>query len=225
MMKRAAIILSVALLVVVASFLVRHVRRRAHADQCRSQLRLVTILLRGYVTEHGRLPPSVTYDDGTALQSCALSAVQTREYFDFAKHMDASQPWTTRQNRDFFANFDDHSIFHCPSAGGGRGITQYVAIVGPGTAWDPGVTLDDVKDDTLLLVEWPRSDIYWAEPRDITLDELPTVLTAAGFANEHSSSLRYVDWSATVHELPLDASTHAKVRQLALVKAAHPPAK
>ena len=87
------------------------------------------------------------------------------------------------------------------------------------------MTLDDVKDDTLLLVEWPRSDIYWAEPRDITLDELPTVLTAAGFANEHSSSLRYVDWSATVHELPLDASTHAKVRQLALVKAAHPPAK
>ena len=45
------------------------------------------------------------------------------------------------------------------------------------------MTLDDVKDDTLLLVEWPRSDIYWAEPRDITLDELPTVPTAAGFAN------------------------------------------
>ena len=70
MMKRAAIILSVALLVVAASFLVRHVRRRAHADQCRSQLRLVAVWLRGYVTEHGRLPPSVTYDDdGTALQS------------------------------------------------------------------------------------------------------------------------------------------------------------
>lgn len=128
-MKRAAVILSVALLVVAASFLVRHVRRRAHADQCRNQLRLVAFLLRQYANEHGRLPPSVTYDDGTALRSWRLCAVQTREYFDFARHMDASQPWPTPQNRDFFASFDDDSISHCPSADGGRGIT-YLPHIG-----------------------------------------------------------------------------------------------
>ncbi len=57
-------------------------------------------------------------------------------------------------------------------------MTNYVAIVGSGTAFpggDKSVSLEDITDgpeNTILLVEIANSDIHWSEPRDLVFDEM-----------------------------------------------------
>ena len=54
------------------------------------------------------------------------------------------------------------------------GITNYVAVVGPDTAW-PGTqerTLKEFRErPTIVLVETFASDIGWLEPRDLSVEE------------------------------------------------------
>jgi hypothetical protein len=54
--------------------------------------------------------------------------------------------------------------------------TNYLAVIGPGTAWrkDGPVKFSDLPDGgshTIMLVEVANSDVHWAEPRDITVEE------------------------------------------------------
>src|SRR5690606_3481235 len=66
------------------------------------------------------------------------------------------------------------------------GETDIVAIVGEGTIWDPDTegTADKIADgreNTLLLIEIPRRGIQSSQPRDLTLDEEPTLLEDEDF--------------------------------------------
>jgi hypothetical protein len=88
-------------------------------------------------------------------------------------HLD--EPWDSPHNRRLA---DDHvTAFTCPSADrDDDSCTNYVAVLGPNTAWqnDRALKLSDVADgaeDTILLVELNESDIHWAEPRDLTLEQ------------------------------------------------------
>ncbi len=221
-MIRTLVIFCVLAITVVAVVVVRNVRHSARTVTCNGQLRLVSLLVHRYASEHGKLPRPVTRDSsGRALQSWRLSVIQIHEYLDFSKHMDVEAPWTAPANREFLKTFDDSILFNCPSVSRSDGITTYLAIVGKGTAWDINTDVADIRDETLLIVEWPNSDIYWAEPRDITLDEFSSMLKNDQFRTEHSDSLRCVDWSGTVHEIPLDNSSLQKVRKLALVPASN----
>jgi hypothetical protein len=66
----------------------------------------------------------------------------------------------------------------------------------------------------LLIVDWPRSDIQWAEPRDVSVEEF---LDFFGDAEQsevfHDDVLLYVDANLVVRELPL-ATNIDKVRKL-----------
>ncbi len=60
---------------------------------------------------------------------------------------------------------------------GTPGMTNYVAIVGPGTVWpgEQSAKLSDLTDgtsNTLMIVEIAHSDIHWMEPRDLPIEEL-----------------------------------------------------
>jgi hypothetical protein len=98
--------------------------------------------------------------------------------------------------------------FRCPLAAGGKQalVTQYVALIGPETMWPgaQGRKLDEVTDGpaaTLLLVEWPESDIVWTEPRDLPVEWLPEVLnppekTARG-KHRHPGGINIVNADAS----------------------------
>jgi hypothetical protein len=65
------------------------------------------------------------------------------------------------------------------------------------------------------VVEWPQSDIHWAEPRDVTVDEFLEWFRPKGgpSGSNHPGSILYVDAGGEVHELPNDSDPDA-VRRL-----------
>ena len=66
-------------------------------------------------------------------------------------------------------------VFSCPRDGG-KWMTNYVAVVGENTLW-PGAEgrsygrLRDLSAEKILLIEIPRSDIHWMDPRDVSVEE------------------------------------------------------
>lgn len=216
-MKRSAFIACFVAVGLAGWLSIQDARRESRANLCLNQLRSIGVYLENYVSAHGRLPLAWTRDgSGKPLHSWRLAILEMREYFDFDEHMDKSKPWTDLNNRKFFKAFDE-SPFCCPSAKAAKGITQYVAIVGPDTPWDPTIRIEDLREENLMVLEWPNSDIYWAEPRDITLSELKALIHSGELATEHSQALRYLDWSNTVREIPLNDATFSVVKRLVTV--------
>jgi hypothetical protein len=80
-------------------------------------------------------------------------------------------------------------VFRCPSntTDPERPRTNYVAVIGPNTAWHSDGTVVSIKDITdgisnsILLVETKEAGIHIFEPRDLSLDQM--VLTINGGEN------------------------------------------
>jgi prepilin-type processing-associated H-X9-DG protein len=82
-------------------------------------------------------------------------------------------------------------------------MTDYVAIVGPNTAWPraKGSKLSDFKDPskTILVVEVTNSGISWAEPRDLSLEVI-----AKGILSNHVGGFDAVFADGHVEFIPDD---------------------
>ncbi|MGD9126459.1 MAG: DUF1559 domain-containing protein, partial [Planctomycetia bacterium] len=88
---------------------------------------------------------------------------------------DREASWDSPQNK-IIADTDIY-LFHCPSCENSPPCTtNYVLVTGPGTAWDGDKvhTLDDLSypEQTLILIEVADTDIHWAEPRDLKIDDI-----------------------------------------------------
>jgi hypothetical protein len=75
----------------------------------------------------------------------------------------------------------------------GLGVTNYLAVVGPETAW-PGATpltssqVKDGRSNTILIVENRGAGIQWLQPRDLKYADMSFQLNSAA-----GISSRYVD--------------------------------
>ena len=127
---------------------------------------------------HKSLPPAyLTNKDGLAVLSWRVCAAQFSHDNDL-RRIDFSRPWNGPENASLvyfnypFGYYND--LFHCPGSfeEPENPLTDYVAVVGPDTLW-PGKTPGDLKTHpkAILVVEWPKSNIHWAEPRDISVEE------------------------------------------------------
>jgi len=75
----------------------------------------------------------------------------------------------------------------CPNCAADRerGFTNYVAVVGAGTAW-PGEQASQLREctdgaeQTLLIVETHGSQICWLDPRDLESSKLPLKINPRG---------------------------------------------
>ncbi len=108
------------------------------------------------------------------------------------------EPWDSPNNKKLSDTYLD--VFCCP---GDRNIdkskclTSYVAVVGPGTAWEEDMKLNtasfkDGAGNTLLLVELKDSDIHWAEPRDLYVGQMATVINpkqGQGISSKHKGGV------------------------------------
>ena len=65
------------------------------------------------------------------------------------------------------------------------------------------------------MVEWPKSDIHWAEPRDVTVEEfLDWFRSKPGrWDSSHPGCILYVDAAGEVGEIPNDTDPET-VRKL-----------
>src|SRR5262245_10623739 len=84
---------------------------------------------------------------------------------------DFREPWDGPNNRQLLAKRPSQFAFHGDASDGGT-VTNYLAVVGPETAW-PGakcVKIKDIRDGTsltILVVENEGSQIHRTEPRDL----------------------------------------------------------
>jgi hypothetical protein len=212
------------------AYLCERVRELSRQSDCRNRLKQIALCCR---MEKGVFPPAYLTDkDGKPVLSWRVAVARNVCYHvDYSKQMDFDQPWDSPKNATFLNSLRAGFFIHCPSSGRklDDSTTDYVAVIGPDTLW-PGKTPVDLKNNPkgILAVEWPNSDIHWAEPRDITVEEFldwfrkkhPRQgfwgwLFAKPHEREsfHSGCLHYVDAEGNVGELRNDADPET-VRKL-----------
>lgn len=90
--------------------------------------------------------------------------------------------------------------------------TSAFAICGPGTAFGDGDTelprsLEDIDEDTILVVEVRNSGIHWMEPGDFDIRTMPRAINdpdGRGISSAHDSGFHVVFADATVWYLRND---------------------
>jgi len=144
--------------------------------RCANNLKQIVLALHEYHLTYGQFPPAYVADaNGKLMHSWRVLILP---YLDFKSLYDAydfDEPWDGPNNGKLAGFLVE--MYQCPSADHSGPTTNYVAVVGPGTAWpdDKTTSIADFRDgtsNTILVVETPQSDIHWMEPRDLTLDDV-----------------------------------------------------
>jgi len=172
------------------------VMKRVH---CRSNMKRILTALQDYHHEHGTFPPACIVDDnGKPMHSWRVLILPYMNRRDLYNQYDFNEPWDSPDNRELLSA--DRNPYHCPEQNAeGGSQTNYVAVVGPRTAWmgdEPSRFTDfvDGTSKTLMLVEVVDSGIAWTEPRDLTYQQAvkgirPGGGLAIGSAHTFSNSL------------------------------------
>jgi hypothetical protein len=178
------------------SIAVEGARESARRAQCRNNLKQIGLALFNYHQTFGSFPPPyITDGEGRPRHSWRVLIRPFLDASPFYNSYRFDEPWDGPNNAQLIASERGGWYWHhCPSEHHDDPFTtDYVAIVGPGTAWnvDHPVSVDDMADgpaNTLLLVEVVGSGINWAEPRDLALDRIaPTVnaKSVLGISSRH----------------------------------------
>ena len=149
----------------------------AERSRCRQQLQTLGAALLKYEIDHGHFPKAIEGGrNGESQFSWRIEMLPAIEGGDAGyKLYKKNEPWGGPNNTRFKTT--TVSYFHCfCDEDSLLTMASYVAVVGPHSAWSPdrALTKDDFPDgleNTILLVEVPNSGIYWAEPRDITVEQ------------------------------------------------------
>ncbi len=107
------------------------------------------------------------------------------------------EPWDSPHNSKLQPHME---FYRCPGVRDydrTKPLTNYVAVVGPGTAWEEDTKLNtasfkDGAGNTLLLVELKDSDFHWAEPRDLYVGQMATVINpkqGQGISSKHKGGV------------------------------------
>jgi prepilin-type processing-associated H-X9-DG protein len=136
-----------------------------------------------YGAMHGHFPPAYIADkDGRPLYSWRvlilpfLDNIDKSFYKNFQNNFYFDEAWDSPHNRQMLDSMKTPDVYTCPATGN-KHETNYVMIVGPGMLSDGphSVSQWDISDGsayTLMIVETCDSGIHWAEPRDITLENV-----------------------------------------------------
>jgi type II secretory pathway pseudopilin PulG len=163
-------------------------RELARHSTCRNNLKLIGLALHNYQDDWGSFPPAFVADNkGRPIygwRTLLLPYLEQGPLFDEYRFDEA---WDGPHNAKLRKRFPSGAMpFSCPAAPNyGRPQTNYLAVVGPTTAWPGsrpaklGEDFPDGPSQTILVVEVEGSGIHWLEPRDLNFDEMSFTLNNA----------------------------------------------
>jgi prepilin-type processing-associated H-X9-DG protein len=182
----------------------------AHRAMCVNNLKQIGLGLHNYHDAYGRFPPACIRDKhATPLYSWRVDFLPMFEYANIYDSLNRDEPRNSPQNAKVLNKSLPELI--CRSDNNWKDqSTNYVAIIGPGTAWraDGQVKLSDLPDrgsHTVAVVEVFDSGVHWAEPRDLTVDEaLEGLRTGKGLriSSAHPGVINVLFADGTVRSLP-----------------------
>jgi hypothetical protein len=152
------------------------VREAARRGCCANNLKQIVLALLNYHDAYGRFPPAYVADaNGKPMHSWRVLILPYLERKPLYDAYDFDEPWDGPNNSKLAASvLKEYGCLSAPHYGP---TTNYVAVIGPGTAWpgDKTTSIADFRDgtsNTILVVETSQSDIHWMEPRDLSLDDV-----------------------------------------------------
>ena len=186
-------------------------RQRSAEDEniasiCRYNLARIAIGLEQYGDVHGRLPPLWLVDDyGKPTMSWRVHVCEHSSFNrEMVSRISLSEPWNGPNNTKIMQS--DWVFMFCPGVSDKpTSITHYPAVTGPGTHWTEVGRIDEhAPQNAVLVIEWPRSDIHWAEPRDVTPDEFLAWFESKKSPphRNHPGGVHYIDARGEVRRLP-----------------------
>ena len=157
---------------------VQAAREAARRSQCSNNLKQIVLALHNYHDVYGSFPPAViTDEDGNPMYSWRVAILPFIEQAALFDSYDSNLPWDDPAND--FVRMTQIPAYQCPSCPTTLpNETNYVMITGAGTVGglpNESVSFADIVDGTsctIAVVEVVGAGIEWAEPRDLSIDEL-----------------------------------------------------
>ncbi len=177
---------------------------------CMHNLKQIGDVLHEYHKVHECLPVVYKCDEkGKPLFSWRVEILPMFDYGNLYNSLKMDEPWNSTHNAGILSGFW-WELFCCQSGIYTKNMTDYVAVIGPGTAWreNGAIRLSDLPDGgshTVMAVEIVNSDINWAEPRDLTVDEaLEGLKTGKGLhiGSNHANLINMLFADTSVHSVP-----------------------
>jgi prepilin-type processing-associated H-X9-DG protein len=141
-------IAAVGVLVALAVPAFRSAREAARRTQCRNNLGQIGLGILNYHDRYHVLPPARQRHRGSDKQPLCSWRVLVTPYIScmpFYSQYRQDEPWSSPNNLKLSHQLEYY--YHCPSDPTAREMTNYLAVVGPATAW-PGETLCTSGDFT-----------------------------------------------------------------------------
>ncbi|MHB0959937.1 MAG: leucine-rich repeat domain-containing protein [Pirellulaceae bacterium] len=170
----------VVLCVCVAWWMLAGPRAIADPYERAEETRLTQFALLCYVDSHGHYPRPTCRDPwGRPLSSWRLKLRGWIEQVSQLPEERTDLPWHAPENlRWLLDSFSQTYVFGSQRrAAPGKIRPNLVAVVGPDTAFGDGTsTPSHVPGDTIVLVETAGLDIYWTQPGDLDVRDVPPSL-------------------------------------------------
>lgn len=184
----AALSMLAVLLIVMFLPAVQSAVEAARSFQCMSQLTQIAIARHNYHDTKVALPPPyLANDNGKPMASWRVLILPYLEESALYNLMDLAKPWDDPRNARASSSIIEN--YRCPSHYSRTPTTDYMAVVGPHTAFPMagGRKISDFKDGTaktVVLIETGGKDIHWAEPRDLSVAEAVDLLSQSSEVDE-----------------------------------------
>jgi hypothetical protein len=145
--------------------------------ECANRLQQIATAMHAYVAKNGRFPPAYVVDKQNRRLYSWRALLLPYLDKDLAKQFHYDQPWNSPDNNSI-SNLTI-ALFQCPAQQPAprEPTTNYMMVVGPHMISD-GVhscKLADITDgvaDTIMLVEVADSSTWWAEPEDLSYEQI-----------------------------------------------------
>jgi len=178
---------------------------------CSINLKQIGLGLLNYHDRHGCFPPAYFADEqGRPMHSWRVIILRDVEGRDLHEAYRWDEPWNSEYNLELTKNYMPE-CYACPSDRTLQpGETNYLAVTGPGTAFDGDRSIrerdvDDPLSSTIAVTDVVGMGVHWSDPRDISVDQVVDVMQPNSFWA--SKSVRPSHRGGT-NFLLLDASVH-----------------
>ena len=200
---------------------VQSAREAARTMHCSNNLKQISLALLSYESTYGCFPPAcITDDNGRPMHSWRVLILPFMEQQALYEQYDFDQPWDSLNNR--MVTNRVLRCYHCPSVPQTPGTeTNYVMIVGPETVAfeNSAVAMTEIVDgtsNTIMVIETADSGIQWAEPRDLSADDLSLRIndgSGEGIGSHHHGGVNASFCDGSVHFLS-DSTDPETLRQM-----------